>query len=122
MVPYLAFTGGSTLIGYGPYNERNRNIAFSESLTWIKGRHTLKFGGILNRYNKTENAANQEGTFGFSNAGAPTGTSSFNQSWANFLLGNVASFSQPSTDITPNVSQWQTRSLRAGRFQSSPRT
>ncbi len=119
VVPYLSFTGGSTLIGYGPYNERNRNIAFSESLTWIKGRHTLKFGGTLTRYNKTENAANQEGTFGFSNAGAPTGTTSFNQSWANFLLGNVASFSMPSQDITPNVSQWQTEAYAQDDFKAT---
>jgi Carboxypeptidase regulatory-like domain/TonB dependent receptor len=107
VAPYLSFTSGSTLLGYGPYHERNRNLAFAESLTWIKGRHTFKFGGILTRYNKTENAANQEGNFSFTNAGVPTGTSSYYQSWANFLLGNVATFSMPSTDITPNISQWQ---------------
>ncbi len=120
VVPYLSFTGGSTLIGYGPYNERNRNIAISDSVTWIKSRHTLKFGGVLTRYNKTENAANQEGTFGFSNAGAPTGTTSFNQSWANFLLGNVASFSMPSTDITPNISQWQMEAYAQDDFKVTP--
>jgi hypothetical protein len=121
VVPELTFTGGSTLVGYGPYNERNRNIAFSENLTWTRGRHTLKFGGILTRYNKTENAANQEGAFGFANTGAPTGTASFNQSWANFLLGNVASFSMPSMDITPNLSQWQMEAYAQDDFKVSPR-
>jgi hypothetical protein len=120
VLPILAFTGGSSLTGYGPYHERNRNIAFSESLTWIRGRHTLRFGGILTRYNKMENAANQEGSFTFSNAGAPAGTSSFYQSWANFLLGNVASFSMPSTDITPNVSQWQTEAYAQDDFKVNP--
>ena len=120
VLPYLSWTGGSTLIGYGPYHERNRNIAFSEGLTWIKGRHTLKFGGSLTRYNKTENAANQEGSFSFSNVGAPTGTSSFNQSFANFLLGNVATFSMPSQDITPNVSQWQIEAYAQDDFKLTP--
>ena len=31
VVPELTFTGGSTLVGYGPYNERNRNIAFAKT-------------------------------------------------------------------------------------------
>ena len=48
-----------------------------------------------------ESASAQQGTFGFTNAGAPTGTSAFQQSFANFLLGNVATFTMPSTDITP---------------------
>jgi hypothetical protein len=42
-----------------------------DSITWIRGRHTLKFGYSMNRYNKTENAASDQGTFSFSNAGAP---------------------------------------------------
>jgi len=121
VLPELTFTGGSSLVGYGPYNERNRNIAFSENLTWTKGRHMFKFGGILTRYNKTENAANQEGAFGFANTGAPTGTASFNQSWANFLLGNVASFTMPSMDITPNLSEWQIEAYAQDDFKVSPR-
>ncbi len=67
----------------------------------------MRFGFSINRYNKTENAANQEGTFGFSTTGLPTGTSAYQQSWANFLLGNVATFSMPSTDITPDLWTWQ---------------
>lgn len=120
VVPYLSFTGGSTLIGFGPYNERNRNIAFSDAVTWIKGRHTMKFGGTLTRYNKTENAANQEGLFSFSNAGVPAGTSSFNQSFANFLLGNVAGFTMPSADITPNEYQWQTEAFAQDDYKVTP--
>src|SRR5262249_35276202 len=60
-----------------------------------------------NHYNKTENANSGQGSFGFSNAGAPSGTQPFQQSFANFLLGNVATFSQPSQDVTPDVWAWQ---------------
>src|ERR1039457_1657670 len=54
--------------------------------------NTLRFGYTFDRYNKTENADGAQGSFGFTNAGAPTGTSTFNQSWANFLLSNVSTF------------------------------
>ena len=49
-------------------------------------------------------------------AGPPTGTTSFFQAWANFLLGNVATFTQASKDITPNLLRLADRSLRSGRF------
>ena len=77
VVPNLSFTGGTTLAGIGPYKDYNRNYNLLESLSWIKGRHTFRFGYAFNRYNKTENADGAQGAFGFSNAGAPTGTSSF---------------------------------------------
>ncbi len=121
VIPNLSFSGIQSFTAVGPYNERNRNVAFADSLTWIKGRHTVKFGGVLTRYNKTENAANQQGTFTFSNAGAPTGTSTFNQEWANFLLGNVATFGMPSTDITPNLYQWQLEAYAQDDFKVAPR-
>jgi hypothetical protein len=121
VIPELSFTGGSSVLGYGPYNEYNRNYNVFDSVTWIKGPHIFKFGVSINRYNKTENAANQEGSFGFTNTGAPTGTSSFMQSWANFLLGNVASFSMPSTDITPNIWTWQDEAWAQDEFRVSPR-
>jgi len=121
VVPELAFTSGSSLLGYGPYNEYNKNFTWFDNLTWIKGRHTFKFGASFNRYNKTENAANQEGTFSFTNTGLPTGTSSFQQSWANFLLGNVSSFSMPSTDITPDLWAWQHEAYAQDDFKVSPR-
>jgi len=121
VIPELTFTGGSSVLGYGPYNEFNRNYNVFDSVTWIKGPHIFKFGVSVNRYNKTENAANQEGSFGFTNTGAPSGTTSFMQSWANFLLGNVASFSMPSTDITPNIWTWQDEAWAQDDFRISPR-
>lgn len=121
VVPNVAFTGGTTIAGYGPYNEHNRNWAGFDNLTWILGRHTLKFGYSFNRYNKTENAASQQGTFTFTNAGAPSGTSAFQQSFANFLLGNVATFTMPSTDITPNIWSWQHEGYIQDDFKVNPR-
>ena len=93
----------------------------STALTWVKGRHTLKFGVAIDRYNKSENAANQEGSFSFTSAGVPTGTSAYNQAWANFLLGNVAIFTMPSTDITPEHLAVADGSVCPGRFQDQRR-
>jgi hypothetical protein len=121
VVPTVSFTSGSSIIGYGPYNEYNKNFNFYDNVTWIHGRHTLRLGLSANRYNKTENAASDQGTFGFVNTGAPTGTASFQQSFANFLLGNVSTFTQPSADITPNLWAWQDEAWVNDDFKISPR-
>jgi hypothetical protein len=120
VVPSITLTGGSTLLGYGPYDEYNRNFNWFDNLTWIKGRHTWKFGISVNRYNKTENAASQQGNFSFTNTGAPSGTSSFQQSWANFLLGNVSTFTMPSIDITPDLWAWQHEAYAQDDFKVRP--
>ena len=122
VVPNLAFTGGSTINGYGPYNDYNNNWNGFDNLTWIKGRHAFKFGFSSNRYNKSENnPGTPQGTFTFTNIGAPAGTSSFQQSWANFLLGNVTTFTQPSTDITPDVWAWQHEAYAQDDYKVSAR-
>jgi hypothetical protein len=124
VVPSLSFTGGTGIAGYGPYNEANKNYAFFDNLSWIRGRHTFRFGFTVNRYNKTENAANSGinyGTFAFSSTGAPTGTTAFYQAFANFLLGNVSSFTQTSLDITPNLWAWQSEAYAQDDFKLNPR-
>jgi hypothetical protein len=121
VVSTVAFSSGSSANGAGPYNDYNRNYAWADNLTWIKGRHAVKVGFSLNRYQKTENANSGQGTFTFSNGGIPSGTSTYQQSWANFLLGNVATFSQPSMDITPNVWSWQTEAYVQDDYKMSPR-
>ncbi|HVW85862.1 MAG TPA: carboxypeptidase-like regulatory domain-containing protein, partial [Bryobacteraceae bacterium] len=119
VIPTLTFTGGSSVIGYGPYNEYNKNYTVFDNLTWVEGRHTLKFGFSINRYNKSENAASGQGSFAFSSTGVPSGTSSFSQAFANFLLGNVSTFSQPSMDLTPDLHAWQTEAYAQDDFKVS---
>ncbi|HKA00736.1 MAG TPA: carboxypeptidase regulatory-like domain-containing protein, partial [Candidatus Solibacter sp.] len=121
VVPTVTFSSGSSINGSGPYVDYNRNYTAFDNLTWIKGRHTIKFGINENRYNKTENARTGQGSFGFTNAGAPSGTSAFQQAFANFLLGNVATFSQPSMDITPDIWAWQTETYAQDDFKIAPR-
>jgi hypothetical protein len=120
VVPNLTFTSGSSISGIGPYKDYNQNFGLVENLSWIKGRHTFRFGYTFNRYNKTENADGAQGSFGFTNAGAPTGTSAFQQSWANFLLGNVSTFSMPSQDVTPDIWAWQHEAYAQDDFKVTP--
>jgi hypothetical protein len=112
-----ASTGaGGGLIGFGPYdNFSNKNEAGGD-LSLIRGTHTFKFGGDYSKYRKNENAligdttgANQ-GIFTAFSATLPTGVtaSTANQNlqrWANFLVGNVATFVQGQFDYTADLRQ-----------------
>jgi len=107
-VPSLAFTSGTSITGYGPYRDYNRNHNVFDNLTKIHGDHTFRFGATYNHYEKRENnALANAGSFSFAPASVPSGTPTFNQSFANFLLGNVASFSQASEDVTPDINAQQ---------------
>ncbi|HSB10382.1 MAG TPA: carboxypeptidase regulatory-like domain-containing protein [Blastocatellia bacterium] len=98
--------GFSGVQGFGPYDDFNRNHNFYDNLTWIRGVHALKFGTSINFYQKTENAAkNNVGTFSFATAPRPAGSAATTtmQQWANFLLGNVSTFTQADQDLTPDL-------------------
>ncbi|MFP5264552.1 MAG: carboxypeptidase regulatory-like domain-containing protein [Blastocatellia bacterium] len=96
----------SNISGFGPYDDFNRNHNFYDNVTWLRGRHTVKFGTSIHFYQKTENAAgNNVGTFTIATTPRPAGSAATTtqQAWANFLLGNVSSFTQASEDLTPDV-------------------
>jgi len=101
-IPNLDFQSGDGLGGFGPYGDYNRNYNIFDNLTWIRGRHTWKFGGTIHRYSKSENDAggytSPNGSFVFQGTD-PTGNSTFQQEFASFLTGNVASFSQSNQDF-----------------------
>jgi len=76
----------------------NNNNIVDDTLTWIKGRHTVTFGGELRAFEESNHGANGTLNFNFSNAqtGAPN-TSYASQvgfGFASFLLGDVYSASE----------------------------
>jgi hypothetical protein len=121
-VPSVATTllasanGFSPLTGFGPYDNFSDKHNAGLSLSMIRGVHTFKFGGNVSRYRKNENAlvgdgpGPNQGNFTSFSATLPTGVtaSALNQNiqrWANFLVGNAASFRQAKFDYTADLRQ-----------------
>lgn len=126
-IPQLSIAGiTSPLSPTSPWADYNVNHTIYGNATKVIGSHTIKFGGIFYHYNKHENAdltgALNNGGFTISGntdiptvaagtctgvAGAPGATCpfTFEQNWANFLMGNLTSFSQGSIDVTANIFQ-----------------
>lgn len=105
-LPSLTFLGGTSLTSYGPYRDFDRNHNVFMTLTKIAGQHSLAFGIDYNHYEKQENAGSTNaGSFAFAPVGAQPSTSalSFEQSFADFLTGNVSTFTQASHDVTPAI-------------------
>lgn len=105
-IPALTLTGGTGTGGFGEYRDFNRNHQVFGNVTKVHGGHTFKFGATYYHYNKSENAGgNNVGTFAYNNNGLPsgTGTVSYEQSWANMLLGRIGTFSQSSVDIVADI-------------------
>src|SRR5579872_2059158 len=84
--PLLSFNSGlSTGLSYqGPTRLINNSYSFSDTLTWIRGRHNWKFGGDISAYqNNTVYDYFVNGYFQFS---GPSGAGSQND-LADFLFG-----------------------------------
>jgi hypothetical protein len=98
MFPVVNFSGGTASpLGLGGSNYSNNvssRIDLNDNLSWILGRHTMKFGVnlIRERYKDFEGGG-AAGVFGFSNlTTSQPDSASFNQwgsSFASFLLGDV---------------------------------
>ncbi len=120
-VPNVWFDGGEWFGGFGNYDDFNRNHNWFANFTRVTGRHTLKWGALYNKYNKNENSGGgNNGEFGFTYTGLDAtgidpenpdtpnvGRLKFEQSWANFLLGNSLRFTQASKDTVADMHQNQ---------------
>lgn len=122
-IPSITGNGFTGLTSFGPYDNFSDKHNYTGTVSWLMGSHTIKFGGVYSLYRKNENAlaGNNEGLFSaFPNALAPgvgTGTgqtlptgytlaqTQAMQQWANFLVGNVSTFSQASFDYTADLRQ-----------------
>ncbi len=124
-VPSITLTGGTGISDFGPYDDFNVNHTAYGNVTKVVGSHTFKFGAIYYHYNKHENqlSGSNNGAYSFDAVNAPTAATVFNgnavctgtaatggtcpfsfeQSFANFLLGQTSTFAQASLDVTANI-------------------
>ncbi|HKO44737.1 MAG TPA: carboxypeptidase regulatory-like domain-containing protein [Pyrinomonadaceae bacterium] len=123
--------GFGGLTSFGPYDNFSNKHNWGSSLTWISGSHSWKFGGNYSKYRKNENAlvsdatgANQ-GIFTTFGTGLPAGVtaSTLNQNlarWANFLVGNAATFVQGRFDYTADFRQANIESYAQDEWRVKP--
>lgn len=79
----------------GPYTNRNKVFEFTDNLSWIRGRHSLKVGASV-RFDHFNQVGNQfaRGSFAFDGRGTGSTTGAATPgaaAFADFLLGNMRS-------------------------------
>src|SRR5690349_10248933 len=140
-VPTVSGNGFSTLTTFGDYDNFSYKHNFSGDLSWVRGRHAMKFGGVYSRYRKNENAlaGNNAGAFsGFLNTApnsavqtsilAPgaaaqepnSGRRTNFQNFANFLVGNNVTFSQAAFDYVADLRQFTIETYAQDEFKLKP--
>jgi hypothetical protein len=90
-VPSITVTGLQGFSpGSAPWKERNLDRSYFDNLALTLGKHTVRVGFQFQQMIKTENAVSGGPNFSFN-------------SWGDFLLGNVRTYSQGSRDIVPDL-------------------
>jgi hypothetical protein len=80
--------------GYFPWVNANPTYTYRDNMTWIKGNHTMQFGGYFVFAQKNEgNSPNVQGILTFST----TSTYTTGNAFADLLMGNIGSYKQWST-------------------------
>ncbi|MCC6862638.1 MAG: TonB-dependent receptor [Bryobacterales bacterium] len=81
-----------------PQNISHYSYELIDNLNWVRGRHTFKFGGSIDKENKTQNQSspNNNGTFTFD--GSATG-----DALADLVLGRAFQYTENSSHITGSV-------------------
>jgi hypothetical protein len=96
--PNVAISGYTGLTnGNGPYFERNIDKNLFDNLSIQRGKHTIRLGATAMWMTKTENATFGYATFNFGSQ------VNGNDPFANFLLGQADSYTQPSRDTVPHL-------------------
>ncbi|WP_041586543.1 TonB-dependent receptor [Terriglobus saanensis] len=104
---------GFTIFGGSVNDTRRRNYGFSDTVTWIAGKHTFYFGAdVLHRYTHESSGAGSNPNVSITNAFT-------NFTLSDFLLGDVTSFSQNGGE-NGSVSGWMTGFYAQDQFKLRP--
>jgi hypothetical protein len=106
-VPTITGNGFTALQTFGPYSDFSTNKSIFATFSKVIGNHTTKFGFNFARVRKHENSLGGFNEVRYSAVSTtptrPTGTSTTNQLWANFLLGNFQVYTQNQFDLTADL-------------------
>ena len=96
---------GLTGLGNGsaPYFERNIDKNIFDNLSLQYGNHTIRTGFTAMWMQKTENASAGAASFNFIDDTAVNTATGGDAPFANFLLGQATSYTQPSKDTIPHL-------------------
>lgn len=128
IVPLLSIADGQGLSGIGPYRDTDRDETIFDTLSKTIRNHSLKFGASFDFYHHFENANNYP-SFNIADTAGCTATSpancaaadgTFNQAWANFLLGRVQSFTETQTSTPYYFSEKQFEAFAQDEWRVRP--
>jgi hypothetical protein len=102
----------------------NESYIVSDTFTWLRGRHTIQFGGEIRRYRLNQRTQNNtSGTFAF--GPAQTALPGFDLqtgfSFGSFLLGAVDNASRNIITTSPGFRQWYVASFVQDDWKPTPR-
>jgi len=104
VMPLVAITGLSTIGANQLYRIEYRNYTFTDSFTWQRGTHALKFGGLTTFEQKNENAANiTQGRFDIGQGGGHTAFYNFLSGNADGSCGNGCTYTEAQRDVTEHL-------------------
>jgi hypothetical protein len=93
------------------------DIAFSDTLSWLKGPHTMKFGGTIIRNRKDQNGRSvYAGNVSFSTSG---NTNTTGNAFADALLGNFRTYSEAQLDPIGFFRFWQDEAFASDTWRVS---
>jgi len=104
VMPTVLITGMSTVGANQLFGIEYNNYTVTDSLTWQRGNHGIKFGGLMTFEQKNENAANAtHGSFSFSAGGGRTAFYNFLSGNADGLCGNACTYTEAQIDVTNHL-------------------
>ena len=101
--------------GSAPYHERNLDRTYFDNLSLAYGKHTIRMGFQIQQMIKTEDASGGDATFSFGTGNAG------DVPFADFLLGQVVSYTQASRDTIPDLNFLNTEAYINDDWKFTPR-
>jgi len=95
----------------------NTDIQFGDNVTWLKGSHSLKFGGLVVRNRKDQNGRSvYAGQVDFSTSG---NTHTTGNTFADALLGNFRTYTEAQADPIGFFRFWQAEAFASDDWRVS---